>query len=127
MGAGQTRTRRQWPPAPWAAWEAALGLLEGGHAVAYASGMAAVAAVLGVTVRPGDTVVLPADSYYAVRRLASTWLEPMGITIRLAPTRASATSRTSGWKRSSRPTPRRPASWRPGPRRRGTDAVTSDG
>jgi len=74
----------------WAAWEAALGLLEGGHAVAYASGMAAVAAVLGVTVRPGDTVVLPADSYYSVRRLASTWLEPMGITIRLAPTRTSA-------------------------------------
>ena len=74
----------------WGAWEAALGLLEGGHAVAYASGMAAVAAVLGVTLRPGDTAVLPADSYYAVRRLASTWLEPMGITIRLAATRDSA-------------------------------------
>jgi cystathionine gamma-lyase len=74
----------------WGAWESALGLLEGGHAVAYASGMAAVAAVLGVTLRPGDTAVLPADSYYAVRRLASTWLEPMGITIRLAPTLGSA-------------------------------------
>jgi cystathionine gamma-lyase len=52
--------------------------------------MAAVAAVLGVAVRPGDVVVLPADSYYAVRRLASSWLEPMGVHIRLAPTRDSA-------------------------------------
>jgi cystathionine gamma-lyase len=74
----------------WAAWESALGGLEGGHAVAFASGMAAVAAVLGVTVRPGDTVVLPADSYYAVRRLASTWLQPIGVNVRLAPTHDSA-------------------------------------
>ena len=74
----------------WTAWESALGLLEGGHAVAFASGMAAVAAVLGAATKPGDTVVLPADSYYAVRRLAGSWLEPMGVTMRLASTRGSA-------------------------------------
>jgi cystathionine gamma-lyase len=74
----------------WTAWESALGELEGGEAVAFGSGMAAVSAALGVTVKPGDTIVLPADSYYAVRRLAGTWLEPMGVTIRLAPTRGSA-------------------------------------
>lgn len=74
----------------WTAWESALGLLEGGQTTAFASGMAGIAAVLGVTVRPGDTIVLPADSYYAVRRLATTWLEPMGVTIRLAPTRDNA-------------------------------------
>ena len=74
----------------WTAWETALGQLEGGEAVAFASGMAAVAGVLGVTVKPNDTIVLPADSYYAVRRLAATWLDPMGVTIRLAPTRGSA-------------------------------------
>ena len=74
----------------WTAWEEALGLLEGGPAVAFASGMAAVSAVLGVAVRPGDAVVLPADSYYAVRRLASTWLESIGVQIRLAPTRDGA-------------------------------------
>jgi cystathionine gamma-lyase len=74
----------------WSAWEAALGVLEGGHAVAFASGMAAVAAVLGVAVKPGETIVLPADSYYAVRRLAVSWLEPMGVQIRLAATRDSA-------------------------------------
>ncbi len=74
----------------WTAWESALGLLEGGHAVAFASGMAAVAAVLGVATKPGDTIVLPADSYYAVRRLAGSWLEPAGVKVRLAPTRGSA-------------------------------------
>jgi cystathionine gamma-lyase len=51
--------------------------------------MAAIAAVLGVTLKPGDTAVLPADSYYAVRRLAATWLEPMGINVRLAATRGT--------------------------------------
>jgi cystathionine gamma-lyase len=74
----------------WTAWETALGALEGGHAVAFASGMAAVSAALGVTLRPGDVAVLPGDSYYTVRRLASAWLEPLGIQIRLAPTRDSA-------------------------------------
>lgn len=74
----------------WTAWEEALATLEGGTAVAFASGMAAVAAVFGVALRPGDTVVLPADCYYAVRRLASSWLEPCGIHVRLAPTRDNA-------------------------------------
>src|SRR5688572_2845457 len=31
----------------WSSWESALGTLEGGHAVAFASGMAGIAAVLG--------------------------------------------------------------------------------
>ena len=74
----------------WNAWESALEQLEGGGTVAFASGMAAVAAVLGVAVKPGDTIVLPADSYYAVRRLAGTWLEPMGVTVRTAATQGNA-------------------------------------
>ena len=74
----------------WTAWEEALGVLEGGHAVAYASGMAAVAAVFGVSLKPGDVAVLPADSYYTTRRLASDWLETIGIRVRLVPTRANA-------------------------------------
>ena len=36
----------------WTAWEEALGVLEGGEAIAYASGMAAVAAVFGVCLKP---------------------------------------------------------------------------
>ena len=74
----------------WTAWEEALGVLEGGPAVAFASGMAAVDAVLGVTLKPGDAVVLPADSYYAIRRLASNWLASIGVQVRLAPTRDGA-------------------------------------
>jgi cystathionine gamma-lyase len=70
----------------WAAWEEALAVLEEGEAVAFASGMAAVAAVFGVTVKPGDLVVLPADSYYTVRTFASRWLKSIGVDVRLAPT-----------------------------------------
>jgi cystathionine gamma-lyase len=71
----------------WAAWEEALGILEGGEAVAFASGMAAAAAVFGTTLRPGDVVVLPSDSYYTTRLLASNWLRAIGVITRLAPTR----------------------------------------
>ncbi len=71
----------------WTAWEDAIGVLEGGPAVAFASGMAAVAAVLGTSLKPGDTVVLPADSYYSTRMLGSNWLEGIGVHVRLAPTR----------------------------------------
>ncbi|MDQ1495566.1 MAG: cystathionine gamma-lyase, partial [Actinomycetota bacterium] len=38
----------------WTAWEAALGQLEGGDAVAFASGIAAVSAVLLSVLKPGD-------------------------------------------------------------------------
>jgi len=74
----------------WAGWEAALGVLEGGHAVAYASGMAATMAVFGVTLTPGSVLVLPSDSYYSTRVVASTWLKSIGVEVRLAPTRDNA-------------------------------------
>ena len=74
----------------WSAWEQALGVLEGGHAVAFASGMAAVAAVFGTTLKPGDVVVLPSDAYYTIRLLASSWLEKIGVEVRLAATRDNA-------------------------------------
>jgi cystathionine gamma-lyase len=71
----------------WTVWEAALAELEGGAAVAFASGMAAIAAVFGICVKPRDIVVLPSDCYYTTRRLASSWLTPMGVEVREAPTR----------------------------------------
>ena len=71
----------------WTAFEEALAVLEGGEAVIFASGMAAAAAVFGVTLKPGDTVVLPADAYYTARMLASNWLQSIGVQVRLAPTR----------------------------------------
>jgi cystathionine gamma-lyase len=70
----------------WRAYEAAIGELEGGGAVAFASGMAAAAAVLLTTARPGQAVVLPADGYYAVRALAAERLAPLGVPVRLLPT-----------------------------------------
>ena len=74
----------------WSGWESALGELEGGEAIAFASGMAAVAAVFGVTLRPGDLVVLPADAYYSLRVVASGWLTTIGVKVRTVPTRGNA-------------------------------------
>src|SRR3954470_12824881 len=74
----------------WTAWEEALRVLESGEAVAFASGMAAVDAVFGTVLRPRDAVVLAADCYYTIRRLAAAWLEPLGIEVRLVPTRGNA-------------------------------------
>jgi cystathionine gamma-lyase len=74
----------------WTAWEEALRILEGGEAVTFASGMAAVDAVFGTVLRPGDAVVLAADCYYTIRRMAAAWLEPIGVQVRLVPTRGNA-------------------------------------
>ena len=74
----------------WSAWETALATLEGGEAVAFASGMAAIAAVFGTVLRPGDVLVLPSDSYYTTRVVAENWLKSIGVEVRLAPTRGNA-------------------------------------
>jgi cystathionine gamma-lyase len=74
----------------WMHFENAVGELEGGRALAFASGMAAVAAVFGVTLRPGDVVVLPSDAYYTVRRLAQDYFAAMGVKVRMAPTAGGA-------------------------------------
>ena len=60
-------------------WEEALGVLDGGYEITFASGMAAVAAVFGVCLKPGDVVVLPGDSYYTTRVLASNWVTTIGV------------------------------------------------
>jgi cystathionine gamma-synthase len=52
-------------PAPF---EEVIGALEGGHAVAFASGMAAVRAVLEL-VGPGERVVAPSGAYSGTRQL----------------------------------------------------------
>ncbi|HEV8335943.1 MAG TPA: cystathionine gamma-lyase [Candidatus Polarisedimenticolia bacterium] len=77
----------------WTRFEGALGELEGGTALSFASGMAAVAAVLGSTLRPGDILVLPADSYYTSRLLAEGFFGSMGIQVRQAPTAANGQAR----------------------------------
>jgi cystathionine gamma-lyase len=74
----------------WAGWEQALGLIDEGESVAFASGMAASAAIFGTVLRPGDVVVMPTDSYYTTRMVASGWLDSIGIKVRSATTRDNA-------------------------------------
>ncbi|GAA1813127.1 cystathionine gamma-lyase [Planosporangium flavigriseum] len=66
------------------ALESAIGDLEGGECVAFSSGMAAVSAVLLALLRPGDTVVVPADGYFLARAFAQESLP--GVRVLLAPT-----------------------------------------
>jgi cystathionine gamma-lyase len=77
----------------WTAFEDALGVVDGGEAVAFASGMAAAAALFGVVLRPGDTVVIPEDGYYTIRLVAANWLEKIGVRHRLVPTRDAASAK----------------------------------
>jgi cystathionine gamma-lyase len=74
----------------WTGWEQALGAIDEGESLAFASGMAATAAVFGTVLRPGDILVLPSDSYYTTRVVASGWLDSIGVKTRLAPTRDGA-------------------------------------
>ena len=66
--------------------EAAIGSLEGGECLAFASGQAAITGFLLAVLRPGDTVVLPADGYYSVRAFAQSTLDGIGVSVRLDPT-----------------------------------------
>jgi len=67
-------------------YEHALGEFEGGTAIVFASGMAAITAVFGVTLRPGDVVVMPTDSYYNARSIAEGYFTEMGVAVRKIPT-----------------------------------------
>jgi cystathionine gamma-lyase len=68
----------------WGRYEAALSELERGEVVLFASGMAAAAALLLTSLRPGSAVAIDRDCYLNVRRLAQTHLEPRGVEVRLA-------------------------------------------
>ncbi len=74
----------------WQGYEAALSALEGGTAVLFPSGMAASAAVLHTVLKPGDTLVMPSDSYYTTRVIAQEYIAPHGVTIKSAPTAQEA-------------------------------------
>ncbi len=70
LGAGRSYSRNDGTPT-WEALEALVGGLESGQAVAFASGMAAVAAVFD-RLSPGAVVALPEDCYQGVAALADT-------------------------------------------------------
>jgi cystathionine gamma-lyase len=70
----------------WARLEDALSELEGGEAVVFASGMAAVTAVVVPALAPGDVLVAPSDAYPGIRTIARDVLAPRGVEVRLVPT-----------------------------------------
>ena len=74
----------------WTLLERAIGELDGGETVVFASGMAAVTAVVLPRLRPGDAVVAPSDGYPGIRKLAAEQLEPGGVEVRLVPTDTGA-------------------------------------
>jgi cystathionine gamma-lyase len=53
----------------------------GAGALTFGSGMAAITSALRVLVRPGTTLVIPADGYYQVRRYAAESLATQGVTV----------------------------------------------
>jgi cystathionine gamma-lyase len=77
----------------WTGLETAVAELESPGApaetLAFASGMAAISAVLLGLSAAGDTVVLPSDCYQTTRALTER-LESFGVTVRLAPTAGDA-------------------------------------
>lgn len=74
----------------WTHFEQALSELEGGTAFVFASGMAAVTAVFGSVLRPGNVLVMPSDGYYTARMLAEGYFASLGIEVRMAPTADNA-------------------------------------
>ncbi|MGD0637452.1 MAG: cystathionine gamma-lyase [Nitrososphaerales archaeon] len=77
----------------WTNFEEALGELEGGTALAFSSGMAAVTAVFGSVLAPGSSgrvLVMPTDGYYTARMLADGYFASLGVKVRKAPTAGSA-------------------------------------
>lgn len=66
--------------------ESAIGELEGGASLVFSSGQAAITGLLLTLLRPGETVLLPADGYYTVRAFAAATLERIGVRVLTAPT-----------------------------------------
>jgi cystathionine gamma-lyase len=67
-------------------FERAVGELDGGDCLSFATGMAAISSAVLALTRPGDRVVLPSDGYYTTRVLARDELERFGLQVELVPT-----------------------------------------
>src|SRR5207244_3068937 len=74
----------------WTHLERALGELDGGEGLAFASGMGAVSAVLLSVLRPGDVLVACGDGYPGVRLVAGERAAPAGVEVRFVPTDTEA-------------------------------------
>ena len=62
-------------------FEAAVGALDGGRCLSFATGMAAISAAVLACVSAGDRVVLPSDGYYTTRLLARDELARFGVRV----------------------------------------------
>ncbi|WP_231839486.1 cystathionine gamma-lyase [Blastococcus saxobsidens] len=67
-------------------FEDAVGALDGGRCLSFATGMAALTAAVLACARSGDRIVLPSDGYYTTRLLAAEELARFGIDVRYVPT-----------------------------------------
>jgi cystathionine gamma-lyase len=67
-------------------FEAAVGALDGGRCLSFATGMAAISAAVLACVGAGDRVVLPSDGYYTTRLLAAEELARFGVRVEYVPT-----------------------------------------
>ncbi|TFV64425.1 UNVERIFIED_ORG: cystathionine gamma-lyase [Bacillus sp. AZ43] len=67
-------------------FEAAVGELDGGRCVSFATGMAALTAAVLACAGSGDRVVLPSDGYYTTRLLAAEELARFGIDVQYVST-----------------------------------------
>jgi cystathionine gamma-synthase len=92
IGAGRAYARDDGTPT-WEALEEVVGGLESGKAVAFASGMAAVAAVFD-QLTAGAVVVLPEDCYQGVAGLAADGAEKQRLSVQRV-----AIEDTDGWVR----------------------------
>jgi cystathionine gamma-lyase len=66
--------------------ERAIGELDGGDCLTFATGMAAISSAVLAVAGSGDRVVLPSDGYYTTRVLARDELERLGLRVELVPT-----------------------------------------
>jgi cystathionine gamma-lyase len=66
--------------------ETAIGELDRGRCLAFATGMAAISAAVLACAGAGDRVVLPTDGYYTTRILADAELDRLGLRVEYVPT-----------------------------------------
>ena len=67
-------------------FEAAVGELDGGRCLSFATGMAALTAAVLACTGAGNRVVLPSDGYYTTRLLAAEELARFGVEVEYVPT-----------------------------------------
>jgi len=93
----------------WEATEQLLGHLEDAPALAFPSGMAAIAATLFSLLEAGDRILLPSDGYYTTRILSERFLTRLGVTFDLRPTAQFLDSDFEGYRVVFAETPSNPS------------------